>query len=108
MRWSHAPLLLSTDAPPSVLDQPLKIPFVAGVVLAANQQKPEAARGLIERVTAQLQLSLNQGFWREVKLTLRLLGCLQEILEGDGIFPIFDELFSRSVDLQTASSEDVS
>ena len=33
---------------------------------------------------------------------------MQDILEGDGVFPILDELFSRAADLQTASSEDVS
>lgn len=27
---------------------------------------------------------------------------------GDGVFPILEELFSRAVDLQTASAEDVS
>lgn len=48
------------------------------------------------------------GAWREVKLLLRFLGCMQAILENDGVFPVLEELFSRAVDLQTASSEDVS
>lgn len=43
-----------------------------------------------------------------MKLVLRFLACLQGVLDGDGVFPILDELFSRAVDLQTASSEDVS
>ena len=90
------------------MEQPLKIPFVAGIILASNQQKPEIAQNVLELVTTRMQLYLTEGAWREVKLTLRLLGCLQEMLEGDGVFPIFEELFSRAVDLQTASSEDVS
>lgn len=55
-----------------------------------------------------IQEHLEAGAWREVKLVLRLLGCLQGILEDDGVFPILEEFFSRAVDLQTASSEDVS
>ena len=54
-----------------------------------------------------MQEHLEAGAWREVKLVLRLLACLQGVLEGDGVFPILEELFSRAVDLQTASSEDV-
>ena len=77
-------------------------------MLAINVQKPELARKVLEGATAKLQQYLHEGAWREVKLILRFLGCLQGVLEGEGIFPIFDELFSRAVDLQTASSEDVS
>jgi nuclear cap-binding protein subunit 1 len=43
-----------------------------------------------------------------VKLYLKLLACLQGCLEGDGVFPLLEELFSRAADLQTASSDDVS
>ena len=55
-----------------------------------------------------LQKYVDDGAWREVKLLLRFLGCLQCVFEGDGIFPVLEELFARAVDLQTASSEDVS
>ena len=55
-----------------------------------------------------LQKHIDLGQWREVKLNLRLLGCLQGMFEGDGVFPILDELFSRAADLQMKSSEDVS
>ena len=50
---------------------------------------------------------MDLGEWREVKLYLRLLGCLQGMFDGDGVFPILDELFSRAADLQMKSSEDV-
>ena len=89
-------------------EQPLKIPFIAGVALAINQQKPELTREVLEKAATRVQEYLNAGAWREVKLVLRFLGSLQGILDGDGVFPIFEELFARAVDLQTASSEDVS
>lgn len=39
---------------------------------------------------------------------LRFLACLEGIFEGEGMLPLLDELFSRAVELQTASDEDVS
>ena len=60
------------------------------------------------RAAKAVQEYLEAGDWREVKLVLRFLACLQGLLAGDGVFPLLDELFSRAVDLQTSSSEDVS
>ena len=63
---------------------------------------------MMSRAALAMQEYLRLGAWREVKLVLRFLACLQGLLEGDGVFPVLEELFSRAVDLQTASSEDVS
>lgn len=63
---------------------------------------------VLAKVGATLQRQLELGAWREVKLYLRFLGCLQGMFEGDGIFPVLEELFSRAADLQMKSSEDVS
>lgn len=92
---------------PSAVEQPLKIPFVAAIVLLANAQKPELTADVLAKVKAALQQRLEIGAWREVKLYLRLLGCLQAMFEGDGVFTILEELFSRAADLQMKSSEDV-
>lgn len=81
---------------------------MASVVLLANKEKPEATEELLKRASTSLETHLVAGSWRDVKLILRLFACLQGLLEGDGVFGILDELFSRAVDLQTASSEDVS
>ncbi|PYI23298.1 cap binding protein [Aspergillus violaceofuscus CBS 115571] len=90
-----------------VLEQPLKIPFIAATVLAANVLNPEPVSELLTRAGEALQGYVDDGAWREVKLLLRFLGCLQGILDGDGIFPVLEEIFARAVDLQTASSEDL-
>jgi len=91
----------------SVLEQPLKIPFVAAVVLYANDSKSEVAQDILSRVGAKAQTYLDAGNWRELKLLLRFFACLHNVFEGDGIFPLLDELFNRAVDLQAASQEDV-
>ena len=90
------------------MEQPFKIPFVAAIVLVINPQKPEVAQEMLARAGKAIQGYLDTGAWREVKLVLRFFGCLQGLLEHDGVFPLLEELFSRAVDLQTASSEDVS
>ena len=77
-------------------------------MLVANPQKAEIAQDILTRAVSAAQEHLTAGAWREVKLILRLLACLQGLLEGDGVFPVLEELFARAVDLQTASSEDVS
>ncbi|MCJ1385922.1 hypothetical protein MMC17_009046 [Xylographa soralifera] len=89
-----------------IVEQPLKIPFVAAIVLAANPKKPEVVEEMLSRAGKAMQEHLQAGAWREVKLVLRFLACLQGLLDGEGVFPILEDLFSRAVDLQTASSED--
>lgn len=86
----------------------MKIPFVAATTLATHNLKPDLGAEVIKRAGNTLQKYIDSGSWREVKLLLRFLGCLQPLFEGDGIFPLLEELFARAADLQTASSEDVS
>ena len=89
------------------VEQPLKIPFIAAIVLHANVKKPELAAEVLTKLGETLQEHVDLGSWREVKLLLRFLACLQGVFEGEGVFTLLEELFSRAVDLQTASSEDV-
>lgn len=93
--------------PQMVLEQPLKIPFVAAVALVVNSLRPELLDTLLVRITSTTEGRAKEGEWRDVKLYLKFLACLQSCFEGDGLFSILEELFSRAVDLQTASSDDV-
>jgi nuclear cap-binding protein subunit 1 len=92
---------------PRIVEQPLKIPFLAAIVYLTNAQKPELVTDVLTKIGEALQRRLDLGVWREVKLYLRFLGCLQGIFSGDGVFAILEELFSRAADLQMKSSEDV-
>lgn len=91
-----------------VAEQPLKTPFVAAVVLLVNTLKADVVDAVLAAVAKATEERIAQGEWRQVKLYLKLLACLQGCLEGDGVFPLLEELFSRAADLQTASSDDVS
>jgi len=88
------------------VEQPLKTPFTAAVITVANGARPEIVDMLLTKLSAAIEKKIGEGEWRDVKLYLKLLACLQGILEGEGIFPVLEELFARAVDLQTASSED--
>ncbi|CAK7202366.1 Nuclear cap-binding protein subunit 1 [Sporothrix eucalyptigena] len=90
-----------------VREQPLKTPFVAALLLVVNALKPEIVLDVLRSVAAATERAISEGRWREVKLQLRLIACLQTLLDGDGVFPLLDTLFARAVDLQTASSDDV-
>lgn len=90
------------------VEQPLKTPFVAAAALVANATRPEAGADLVKALADGLQEKLREGCWRDVKLYLRLLACLQGIIEGDGLFPLLEQLFERAVGLQTEDSADVS
>jgi nuclear cap-binding protein subunit 1 len=89
-----------------VVEQPMKIPFVAAVFLLLNISSAETAKDILEPAANALREHLKAGAWREVKLLLRFFACLQGMIEGDGVLPILEELFNRAVDLQTTSSTD--
>lgn len=91
-----------------VKEQPFKIPFSAAVVLYLNDTKPEIVKDVLAATQKTTQENLEAGNWRTFKLLLRFLACLHGLFEGEGVFSVLDELFSRAVDLQAASSEDAS
>lgn len=103
-----------------VLEQPFKIVFVAGILILLNGMKgltepgvdgdragAEIVKEVIAKATTATERAIANGEWREVKLLLKLLGSLQGLFEDEGVWTVLEELFSRAVDLQTASSDDV-
>ncbi|KAI9872990.1 MAG: hypothetical protein M1823_008031, partial [Watsoniomyces obsoletus] len=88
------------------IEQPPRIPFIAAIILITNTQKPEFTPEILTKISDALQKHINAGSWRAVKLYMRLLGCLQGLFEGDGIFPLLEQFFERAADLQMQSSED--
>ena len=89
------------------LEQPLKTPFIAAVALVVNIRHPDVVAELLVNTALVVATGVAHGEWRDVKLALKLLACMQACLAGDGVFPVLDELFDRAGDLQTARSDDV-
>ncbi|KAF2258654.1 hypothetical protein CC78DRAFT_504248 [Lojkania enalia] len=94
--------------PSLLIEQPFKIPFAAAVAFYANDVKPDITAEAIKCVGAHAQDALNTGEWREFKLLLRFLACLQSLYQDDGIFGFLRQLFEETVvDLQSAKENDV-
>jgi hypothetical protein len=91
----------------SVTEQPLKIPFVASIILYANEQKADIAAVIIAKAGRRLQETLEAAEWRSFKLILRFLAYMTGLFEGEGVMPLLDELFNKAADLQTESNDDV-
>lgn len=91
----------------SVTQQPGKIVFLAAVVQHVNDSRPELVKQLLESTGGLAQRCVRSGDWRGFKDVLRFLASLQPLFSDDGVFPVLDELFQRTIDLQTASPDDV-
>lgn len=90
-----------------VVEQPFKTPFLAAVVVTVNTLKSELAAELLARAAERTNLKIKEGEWREVKLLMKFLGSLQGLLEGDGVWSVLQDLFTKAVDLQTENNEEV-
>ncbi|KAL5625600.1 hypothetical protein BROUX41_005660 [Berkeleyomyces rouxiae] len=88
------------------LEQPVKIPFLAYTLLVVNVTSSTVLDKTIPRIVDAIQDKIKAGDWCSAKLFLRLLSCLQPVLNGDGIFPFLDELFNKAGALQSQSSDD--
>jgi nuclear cap-binding protein subunit 1 len=91
----------------SAVEQPLKIQHLATMILLLNVDQPTFIPEILERIGKVGQEYLAKGNWRELKLILRLLAGLQGLFEGDGVFPLLDQLFEKAAELQQATADDV-
>lgn len=91
-----------------VVEQPFKTPFLAAVVVTVNTLKGELAAEILTRTAHRTNLKIKEGEWREVKLLMKFLGSLQGLLEGEGVWSVLQDLFTKAVDLQTENNEEVS
>jgi nuclear cap-binding protein subunit 1 len=90
------------------VEQPFKTPFVAAVVLHVNTLRSEVVGEIVTRVAERLGARIGEGEWREVKLLLKLVAGLQGVLEGEGVWSVLQDVFTKAIDLQTENSEEVS
>jgi len=80
---------------------------VAAVVLIANTMRQDLVQEILTRAATGTNNAIAKGEWREVKLYMKFLGSLQGLLEGDGIFPVLQDILSKAIDLQTENNEEV-
>ena len=91
-----------------VVEQPFKIPFAAAVLLVVNTLRQDIVEEVLRRAAVNTNKAILRGEWREVKLYMKFLGSLQGLLEGEGVFPVLQDILTKAVDLQTENNEEVS
>ncbi|CAD6501717.1 BgTH12-01967 [Blumeria graminis f. sp. triticale] len=89
-----------------IVEQPFKIPFVAAVILVVDTIKSELVEEVLERSVSRLNGCIQNGEWREAKLLMKFLGCLQGVLEGEGVWIALQDFLTKAVDLQTENNEE--
>ncbi|RPA78291.1 hypothetical protein BJ508DRAFT_416621 [Ascobolus immersus RN42] len=91
-----------------VIEQPFKIPFVACVVMLINSTTPELATMILEEMAKEAAQDLEKGELTSFKLRLRFFGCLQGILEGEGVFPTLNNVVEKARILQENGELEIS
>lgn len=66
------------------------------MALVANSQKPEAGKLIIEEAGRAIQQFLVEGAFTRVKLLLRFIGCVQGMLEGEGVYPLLHSIVDKA------------
>ena len=92
---ARKPAALTAPCPHSIVEQPFKIPFLAAVFRVANAENPEAGRAVVEHIGEALQRYLHVGAFRNVKLVLRFLACLGDMIGDEGVAPILEALIEK-------------
>lgn len=66
------------------------------MALVANSQNPEAGKLIVEEAGKAVQQFLLDGQFTKLKLTLRFLGCVHGMLEGEGVFPLLHSVLDKA------------
>lgn len=66
------------------------------MALVANSQNPEAGKLIVEEAGKAVQQYLLDGEFTRVKLLLRFLGCVQGMLEGEGVYPLLNNIVNKA------------
>jgi hypothetical protein len=93
---------VGTDALFRVVEQPFKIPFVAALALVINSQNAEAGKLILDEFSKATQAYLTEGLLTRTKLLLRFFGCVQGMLEGDGVYPVLNAIVDKAAAVLSA------
>lgn len=88
----------------TILEQPHKTPLVAAIILVGNSANPLVGQLAVEHVHSKIELWLKQGNYNHVKISVRLLACLEPIIEsGRGVSVFLAALLDRAIELKHKS-----
>lgn len=90
-----------------VIEQPHKIPLLAGAIQVANGMESSIGKLCIESFHARLQDAVDKGNWNSVKLLTRFIASLYPMIAdgGSGVFKLLNVLLDRAIELQNTSEK---
>lgn len=90
-----------------IVEQPHKIPLLAGAIQVANSIDSSLGKLCVESFHVRIQEALDKGKWNTVKLMSRFIASLFPMIgeSGAGVFKLLNVLLDRAIDLQTAAGE---
>lgn len=90
-----------------VIEQPHKIPLLAGAIQIANGMESSIGKLCVESFHSRIQEAIEKGNWNSVKLLTRFVAALYPMLadNGGGLFKLLNALLDKSIELQKASEK---
>lgn len=90
-----------------VVEQPHKIPLLAGAIQIANGLESAIGKLVVESFHVRLQEAVEQGKWNSVKLISRFITMLFPIIaeQGKGVFKLLNVLLDRAIELQATAAD---
>lgn len=83
----------------TIVEQPHKIPLLAGSIIIANSRNSTMGQVAIEMAHTRLEAAIQQCNWAHVKFYMRFIASLGPIIEGDGVERAFRDLLAKAVEL---------
>lgn len=88
-----------------VIEQPHKIPLLAGAIQIANFKTNVFGLVVVQMVHSKIQQYIQDADYRKLKNFVRFLVCLGPIVEGDGIHKLLEQLVSKANELQDSNPQ---
>lgn len=90
-----------------VVEQPHKIPLLAGAIQVANGMESSIGKLCVESFHVRVQEAVDKGKFNNVKLMTRFICALYPMIadNGSGVFKLLNVLLDRSIALQKTSEK---
>lgn len=90
-----------------VIEQPHKIPLLAGSIQIANSTQSSIGKIVVESFHGRIQEAADKGQWNKFKLLSRFIATLFPIIgeSGAGVFKLLNVTLDRAIELQKQSGE---
>lgn len=88
-----------------IIEQPHKIPLLAGSIQIANVKSDIFGLVVVQMVHSKIQQFVKTGDYPKLKNFIRFLVCLAPMIEGEGVATLLEQLANKATELQNSEPE---